>query len=197
MGIGHKQQNFEYSPGKFRYNHGGLLRQKRRGRKARPLSTKQAIHLVFKADRRSLRRGFRSPLGFHICKSVIKRYSKRFFVKIDQAAICNDHIHLLVRFPRRAQGQYFLRVVAGQIAQQFENRGLKVTDTPEARAGSRKKGRSVWKYRPFSRVVVGFRAYRVCLAYVRLNRKEAQGKIVYKKLRLRGLSSGEWKILWE
>lgn len=44
---------------KFRYCHGGTLRQKRRGRQARPLSTRNAVHLVFKADRSMLRRGYR------------------------------------------------------------------------------------------------------------------------------------------
>ena len=194
--MGHKQQSFEKTFGKFRYNHGGILRQKRRGRGARPLSTKNAIHLVFKARRSRLRRGFRSPLGFHICQSVIRRYAKRFFVKIEQQAICADHIHLLVRFSRRSQGQYFLRVVAGQIAQQFENNGFKVTDTPKSLESGAKSAEGLWKLRPFSRVVLGRRAFVTALAYVRLNRKEAEGKIAYRPTRLRGMSSGEWKILW-
>jgi REP element-mobilizing transposase RayT len=183
---GNSQLSFNSSQGKFRYNHGGTLRQKRRGRKARPLSTRSAIHSVFKANRLNMRRGYRSPLGFYICNSVIKRYAKRFFVKIEQQAICNDHIHLVVRFSRRSLGQHFLRVVAGQIAQQFEKNRFLVTDT-----------QSIWKQRPFSRVVLGFRAHVTIMNYVRLNEMEARGKIKYKKQRLRGLSSAEWKILWE
>ncbi len=180
-----KQLAFEKVNYKLSDSHGGDLRKKRRGRKARPLSTKQAIHLVLKIDRKKIKRGFRSPLGFVICNSVIKRYSKRFFVKIDQLAICGDHIHMIVKLSRRSFGQHFFRVVAGQIAQQMKNNGFWVTDTP-----------SVWKVRPFTRVVRGWQAYKTALDYVRLNLKEAEGKIPYKKERLRGLSSAEWEILW-
>jgi REP element-mobilizing transposase RayT len=170
---------------KFRYNHGGALRKKRKGRFARSLSTKTAIHLVFKAQRSNLRRGYRSPLGFYICNHVIKKYAKRFFVSISEQAICNDHIHLIVRFSKRSLGQHFLRVVAGQIAQQLEKNGFLVTDT-----------QSIWKYRPFSRVVKGWAASLWVTDYVRLNEMEASGKIKYSKQRLKGLSAGEWGILW-
>ncbi|MBC7742245.1 MAG: hypothetical protein H7061_08610, partial [Bdellovibrionaceae bacterium] len=91
--MGHKQLEFEKVHWKFRDQHGGILRNKRRGRKARPLTAKAPVHLVFKIDRRKIKKGFRSPLGFAICNQVIKRYAKRFFVKIDQLAINGDHIH--------------------------------------------------------------------------------------------------------
>ena len=48
----HNQKEFDFTKPnwQFRYNHGGNLRNKRRGRTARPLSTKAPIHLVFKTD---------------------------------------------------------------------------------------------------------------------------------------------------
>lgn len=170
---------------KNRYAHGGTLRNQRSGRKSRALSTKSAIHLVFKVDKSKIRRGLRSPLGFKICQCAIKKYSKRFFVKIEQLAICGDHIHALIRITKRSFGQYFFRVVAGQIAQEFKKHGLWVTGT-----------QSIWKYRPFTRIVFGQKAFEIAKNYVRLNEKEAQGKIPYRKERLRGLKSEEWKILW-
>ncbi len=85
--MGHSQQMFLDKPHwRFRHTHGGTLRQKRRGRKARPISNKTPIHLVFKADRTNLKRGFRSPLGFIIVTDTLKKYSKKFFVKVEQAA---------------------------------------------------------------------------------------------------------------
>ncbi|MBC7743458.1 MAG: transposase [Bdellovibrionaceae bacterium] len=183
--MGHKQLEFEKVHWKFRDQHGGVLRNKRRGRKARPLTTKAPVHLVFKIDRRKIKKGFRSPHGFAICNQVIKRYAKRFFIKIDQLAIAGDHIHLIIRISRRSFGQYFFRVVAGQIAQRMKNEGLWVTDTP-----------FVWKLRPFTRVIRGWKAYNVARNYVMLNHKEAEGEIAYRKERLRGLSSAEWELLW-
>jgi REP element-mobilizing transposase RayT len=178
---------------KNRYAHGGELRKTRAGRGSRPLSTISSLHLVFKANRHMMRLGYRSPLGFKICNSVIKRYAKRFFVKIEELAICSEHIHLSVRFSKRSLGQHFLRVVAGQIAQQMKKNGLKVTDTPKK--GIRKK-RSLWKHRVFSRVTRGWRDGVHMMLYVRLNRKEAEKKIPYRKERLKGLSSEEWELLW-
>jgi len=186
MGIGHRQQfTFEKAHWKHRFSHGGILRHQRLGRKARPLSTKAAIHLVFKTDKSNMRRSLRSPLGFQIVQRIIKLYAKRFHIKISQQAVCSDHIHLLIRLPKRSMGPYFLRVVAGQIAQQFEKKGFLVTGT-----------RSLWKYRPFTRVIQGWKAYLTVYAYVLLNEKEAQGAIQYKKQRLKGLSLSDWDLLW-
>ncbi|MEK6773872.1 MAG: hypothetical protein AABY64_08020 [Bdellovibrionota bacterium] len=67
-----------------------------------------------------------------------------------------------------------------------------MTDTPE----TRKKSKKLWKYRPFTRVIRGWKAYRTVTSYVRLNEQEALGNIPYRKLRLKGLSTGEWEILW-
>lgn len=202
--------------GQFRYNHGGTLRQKRRGRFSRPLSTRIPIHLVFKADRKAYKQGLRSPRGFAITQRILKKYSKHFFVKLEQVAVCQDHIHILVRFSRRSLGQHFLRVVAGQIAQEYQKEGLlkpvtgtpqraergrRVTDTPDGAAREAKvvelPMKALWKHRPFTRVVVGgWRAVQTVRNYVRLNEKEARGQIPYRKTRLRGLSSTEWELLW-
>jgi REP element-mobilizing transposase RayT len=220
--MGHnKQLSLVKSHWKFRYSHGGSLRNHRLGRGARPLSTKEPLHLVFKGNRSLMRRGYRSPLGFQICNAVIKKYAKKFFVQIEQQAICGDHIHLLVRFSKRSQGQHFLRVVAGQIAQQFEKNGflkasVKVTDT-QSRTQNHGITRAVtdtssgqdnaseatatkpklWKYRPFSRVVKAWRDYLGLKSYVRLNEKEATKEIPYRKERLKGLSAQDWEILWK
>ena len=252
MGIGHthhtnhanrtrkkayqNQQQISFTKNNWQHalNHGGTLRQKRKGRKARPLSTKDPIHLVLKADKLSLRRknglfvGLRSPLAFLIINSVIKKYSKRFFVKIEQISINHDHIHILIRISKRSLAQHFLRVAAGQIAQQFKNNGFMtneasglmgvstnvgvgagatdtriVTDTrgsksveKGAAARARKSRRKLWKYRPFTRIVKGWRAYNIVRDYIQLNEKEATGQIAYKKERLRGLTIFEWQQLW-
>lgn len=181
---------------KFRFCHGGTLRNHRRGRKARPLSTKDPIHLVFKCDKSSVRRGFRSPLGFAIITRLIKTFAKRFFIKIDQHSINHDHIHFVIRIHRRSLHHYFLRVIAGQIAQEFQKEGfMKVTDTPGLPRATQQT-KPLWKYRPFTRVVKGWKPYLTVMNYVRLNEKEARGEIPYRKNRLRGMSSSEWEVLW-
>jgi putative transposase len=222
MGIGHqqKQQSLFQTNWSHLFSHGGVLRKKKLGRGQRPLSCKEPLHLVFKVDRLRLRsRSLRSSQGFLLILQIIKKYSLRFQVKIEQLSVQGDHIHILLRAPRRSRYHFFFRVVAGQIAQRFEREGLligglksaekQMTDTPAKPQGSPKNtggrpqqapihgsGTGLWKYRPFTRVVRGWRAYRIVRDYIQLNEKEICGKIPYQKARLRGLSNQDWLKLW-
>jgi putative transposase len=150
-GIGHmKQFEFQTINWKHRFSHGGILRKSRAGRGMRPLSSREPLHLVFKADRARIKSGLRSYQRFFLIHSLLQKYSLKFFVKIEQVSIQGDHIHLLIRTTRRSNYQSFFRVIAGQIAQKFEKEGLlsvpatackaeaaTVTGTP----GNRKRGR--------------------------------------------------------
>ncbi len=184
--------------------HGGVLRNRRKGRSMRPLSTKQPAHLVFKINRSALKKGLRHPKNFTLVSQLFKTYGKHFFIRIEQLSIQNDHIHCLIRAPKRQLYLNFFRVVTGQIAQRLQV----VTDTPTDKAGAagarnNPKQRHVnlpnmklWKHRPFSRVVRGLRAYKIVRNYIQLNEQEALGIIRYNKNRLKGLSSFEWQLLW-
>ncbi len=80
--------------------------------------------------------------------------------------------------------QSFLRVLAGQFAQTL-------TDT----LNRKHEGPKIWKYRPFTRVIKGFRPYQVVRNYIQLNECEALGR-PYSKTRLRGLSKEQLRELW-
>ncbi|WP_413295125.1 transposase [Bdellovibrio sp. HCB185ZH] len=169
---------------KHRYCHGGALRKSSHGRCARPLSTKDPLHLVFKVNKAAVKNGLRHPRNFGLINILLKKYSRRFHVKVEQFSIQTDHIHLLLRGSRRSGLQSFFRVVAGQFAQVL-------TDT-----FSRKhEGVKVWKYRPFSRVVKGFQSYKIVRDYIQLNELEAAGR-PYSKTRLRGLREAQLRELW-
>ena len=192
MGIGHhrsKQGSFFRPSGVFKLSHGGELRKKKRGRGFRPLSTKDPLHLVLKVAQYRLRnKSLRAPRSFKLVLEIINKYAKHFAVKIEQISVQNDHIHLLIRTSSRKRYQHFFRVIAGQSAQRFEMEGLlktTVTDTPK-----------LWKYRPFSRVVKGWKSYNVVRNYIQLNEKEVLGIIRYQKKRLSGLSTSDWQLLW-
>ncbi len=68
------------------------------------------------------------------------------------------------------------------------------SSTPTCPPPASPKG--LWRHRPFSRVVRGWRAYKIVRDYIQLNEKEALGQIPYRKKRLTGLSNSEWQILW-
>ncbi len=194
-----KQQKFDFEKThwKYRFSHGGVLRNSRKGRSFRPLSGREPLHLVMKVNKERVRGGLRNHQRYSLIHKIVDRYSHKFFVKIEQISLQNDHIHLLIRCCRRTQYQNFFRVVCGQIAQQFQKQGLlsfnrnsreetSVTDTLL----------KLWKYRPFSRVIRGWKAYQIVRDYVQLNEMEALGSIPYRKQRLRGLLTNEWEALW-
>jgi REP element-mobilizing transposase RayT len=224
MGIGHNKNQKQFSlfktNRKHQFNYGGTLRNLRKGRGQRPLSCSEPLHLVFKLNKDRLKtKTLRSSRNFKLVNQIMQKYSQKFFIKIEQVSIQSDHIHCLLRTSRRSHFHYFFRVVAGQIAQQFENLELlnsptpicpkslpavmpktllkmkkeevqsSVTDTPRAAL-------RLWKYRPFSRVVRGYKAYLIVRDYIQLNEKEVMGVIRYSKNRLKGLSLGDWELLW-
>ena len=157
LGMGHqyyRQQTFFQSQYQHYLRHGGELRKKRLGRKRRPLSTKDPLHVVFKINKEALKfKSLRSPKNFVLVMSLVKTYALHFAVKVEQISIQYDHIHLLVRAPRRSQFHSFFRVLSGQIAQAFQSRDLLVeqrtvgcvTDTPKTRCIESNKVR-LWRY---------------------------------------------------
>lgn len=213
MGIGHrnsfsKQGSFFNSNDVLNLSHGGELRNKKKGRGSRPLSSKEPLHVVFKVAQFQLRhQSLRTPQSFKLILKIIEKYAKYFAVKIEQRSVQKDHIHLLIRTSRRKHYHHFFRVVAGQIAQRFEKAGLlsgaqaaaKLTTKPNPKANIKQKVTGtpkIWKYRPFSRVVRGWKSYKIIRNYIQLNEKEALGVIRYQKKRLRGLSTSDWQLLW-
>ena len=208
-GLKSIQTQFQLASGSRSLEHGGEHRKKRHGRGRRQLSCKQALHVVFKINRIVLKtQSLRTHQNFKLSREIIQKYAARFFIRIDQISIQGDHIHCLVRTCRRSFFHHFFRVVSGQIAQQFEKtdklrfvideRFRRVTDTPKDVNNTLKIKRKLklWMYRPFSRVVRGYKNYKIVRNYIQLNEKEALGIIPYKKNRLRGLSLAEWQILW-
>lgn len=186
MAVAMKQQTFSAlnTHWKYRFCYGGSLRKSLKGRGARPLSSKDPIHLVLKINKVAVHGGLRSSRNFRVVTDTLRKYSFKFFIKIEQVSVQNDHVHLLIRGGKRAQIQNFLRVLSGQMAQ-------RLTDT-FAQASENGK---VWKYRPFTRVIKGYRPYRIVRDYIQLNECEVNGR-PYSKTRLRGFSQEQLQELW-
>lgn len=89
---------------------------------------------------------------------------------------------------------------AGQIAQVLEKEGLinvalgkptnqKVTGTPQ------KAKLRLWKFRPFTRVLNGWKVFKVVREYIQLNELEGLKIVPHRSARLKGLSSQEWELI--
>src|SRR6202021_2826708 len=96
---GMRQQDLFSTNWKHRDCHGGMLRNKKLGRFARPLSTKHPHHLVLKSNYKRLRR----PANFARIQELIRKYATKFYIRVEQVSIQSDHVHLLIRGKRRAR----------------------------------------------------------------------------------------------
>ncbi len=168
----------------LKYFGGSLLENKRKSR--RPLSSKDSIHLVLRS---SWAKGKDSFLAKRNCKKIeysIKKFAKKFGVRIYQQALNGNHIHLLLRITNRSLYRAFIKAVSGQIASQvmggqsFYQFSVSFKN-PEAGDGLKvsEKSQSFWEFRPFSRIVKWGQDFKNCTQYIKQNVLEALGLIPY------------------
>jgi putative transposase len=130
---------------------GELLIGKRKSK--RPLSTKNPIHLVLRADKPLLKKNERAVAD------IWKRFAKKFGIKTYDSSINSNHMHAVIRIHSQAQYNRFIQALAGTIV---------------ARIGIK------WLVRPFTRIVAGWgKAFKKAKSYVELNWLESWGLIEY------------------
>ena len=141
-------------------------------------------------------------MAFNLCHEILKKYSVHFFVKIEQYTVQNDHIHLIIKAYQTSSLHNFCRVVAGQIAQRLQKEGLATVSLPGIKDETLPRWKRqhlftrLWKYRPYTRMVIGFKPLLILKDYLKLNEIEALGKIPYQKSRLLGGSLESLRELW-
>ena len=169
---------------------GGSLLKLSHAKTARPLSSKQALHVVLRSD---FAQGERSLLRHErVIRNMLLRQGRRHGVKVYRVANAGNHLHLLVRFTKRRGLQNFLRGSSGLIARKVlgaERGRAKMRDpdrAPGPRAGFHTESMSqnkaftserqrFWSQRPFTRIVSWGKDFDSVLAYVKLNSLEALG----------------------
>ena len=130
---------------------GSLLNANTNPKRARPLDTKRPLHVVLKAERSTMR----TPRNFARVNALVLTTAKRYGVRVYEYANAGNHLHILIKLPRRPAWARFIRALTGRLAQAVGVR---------------------WLHRPFTRVVAGWRrAYQIVKDYVILNRWEAEG----------------------
>ncbi len=126
----------------------------------RPLDSKLPILLTLRANQG----GMRLPKLFGRVENTVNRVAQKYGVRIYEYANVGNHLHLVIKIPRRHSWGGFIRELTGQIAYDLKTL-LKVNG-------------KFWKHRPHTRVIRGWKkAYEIAKAYVRLNIYEAEGFI--------------------
>ncbi len=155
-----QKSNFTAS-NKSKKEHGGsLLLGKRKGR--RPLSTKNAIHLVLKSDLK----GVFNP-GNRRLEQLIQNTAKRFHIRIYSMALNWSHIHCVMKIKDRKDYNAFIRVLTSILALRIR--------IHQNFAGK------VFTLRPFTRIISWGRDFKNVLSYLVLNELESLGLLVRPK----------------
>jgi REP element-mobilizing transposase RayT len=146
----------------FANGFGGSLLKNSHAKTARPFKKNLPIHIVLRSSKA---RGKQSLLN---CApwvaQQLKTIAKKTGVKLERFENVGNHIHILLRATRRQSLRAFLRGITSTIAR-------KITG---AKRGNELKEK-FWDARPFSRLIKGFKAYRIAQDYLNKNRIEAIG----------------------
>ncbi len=139
--------------------YGGDLLKTRKGRKGpRPLDTRHTIHLVLRSSRAKGSWSFKKPENERKIRAILDRFSRKNGIRIHQQANVRNHLHLQIKLSTRQTYKPFIRAITSAIA-------MAVTG---ASRWKRIEGR-FWDRRPFTRVVIGRRAYLALRDYIRVN----------------------------
>jgi len=148
-----KKQKLEY---------GGELFKTRKGRSGpRPLDTKNTMHLVLRSSKAKGEWSFREPKNYKKIKGLIERFSTKHAIKILSYAINYNHIHFHFKLANRYTYKKFIRALTAAIM---------MAVTKVSRWNKIKE--KFWDLRPFTRVIVGFKAFLDMKDYIEINQLE-------------------------
>lgn len=160
------------------------------------MDTKNSMHLVLRS---SLARGawsFRSGKNSKIIREIIERFAAKYGVKVLSLANVGNHLHMQIKISNRFAYRMFIKAVTGAIAMKITNinRWTKQErpvgkSTGKGKIGSanasvlnelqlsslKRQKLKFWDLRPFTRVIIGWRAILNLRDYIRINEMEGWG----------------------
>lgn len=147
--------------------YGGTLLKTRKGRsQGRPLSTKQSLHLILKSSVAKGTWSFRYQANPIRIKKIILKFANKYGVTVHSLANVGNNLHMQIKLSNRYGYQPFIRAVTGAIAMAI---------TGASRWKKLPNKLKFWDYRPFSRVVIGWRALLTLNDYIEVNKWESEG----------------------
>lgn len=156
-------------------SYGGELLKTRKGRsQGRPLDTRNSMHLVLRSSKAIGEYSFKKAKHSQKIQEIVDRFALKYGVRIISLANVGNHLHFHIKLTNRYGYYKFIRAVTSAIAMAVSgvNRWTKKVKSNDEVVF--KKG-SFWDYRPFTRVVIGFRAFLSLRDYVQVNQLEGFG----------------------
>jgi hypothetical protein len=147
-------------------SYGGVLLKTRKGRFGpRPLDTRNTMHLVLRSTKATGEWSFKKPKHERKISEIVSRFSKKYGIKILLLANVGNHLHFQIKLSNRFSYAPFIRAVSAAIAMAVTGASRWSPLIKEA------KGR-FWDYRPFTRVIQGFKAFLNLRDYIKINQLE-------------------------
>ena len=142
--------------------YGGELLKTRAGRSGpRPLATRHSMHLVMRSSQAVGPLAFWTKENKRKIKEIVAKFSSKYGVQILSLANVGNHLHFHIKLGNRHTYKAFIRATSSAIA-------MAVT----GKSRWKKVASKFWDYRPFTRVVVGFKAFLGLKEYIRINQLE-------------------------
>ena len=171
-----KQQSFS-DEFKIKKEFGGSLLNKSHAKSARPISTKNAMHLTLRSLKAKGEKSFlASRSRAALIEDKVRANAKKFGIQIYQYANVGNHIHLLIRATYRRGFIYFLRAISGIIA--------RIALGAQRGKGKLDQEAQFWDQRPWTRILTWMKDFLNVKKYVAQNFNEAMGFTPYKPRKL-------------
>lgn len=177
-------------PERSRHFGGSLL--KGNPKQARPLSSKEAIHLVLKSHNVFGPQSMLQQKHVKAIRAIVDRVAERCAVRVYHFVNVGNHLHLVIKLRSITLYAQFIRALTGLIARQvlgtergkgrrsevknkiYLNEKEAITD---ATVGPAVK-RTFWVARPFTRLVAWGRDYNHLADYMKKNQRQSVGIII-------------------
>lgn len=148
--------------------YGGSLLTTRKGRsRGRPLATKSSMHLVLRSSKAKGPWSFLLPKNKQHIVGILQKFGKKYGVRLLSYANVGNHLHLHIQLTKRGAYKAFIRAITSAIA-------MAITGVNRWTTKSREK-LCFWDRRPFTRIIVGFRAFLGVRDYILVNQLEGAG----------------------
>lgn len=153
--------------------YGGDLLKTRKGRsRGRPIDTKRSMHLVLRSSKAKGTWSFRSSRNSKRVYEIITKFSSRYAIHILSMANVGNHLHFHIQLTHRQTYKPFIRAITSAIAMAVTG----VSRWNKTAANGLKPSRlHFWDQRPFTRIIIGFRAILNLTDYIRINQLEGLG----------------------
>jgi REP element-mobilizing transposase RayT len=151
------------------------------------------MHLVLRSSKAIDEKSFKTPKNKKLIQEILTKFSVKYGVQIISLANVGTHLHLHIKIAKRTGYLRFIRAVTASIAMGVSGRnrwtvgscndgarqvGLRQNEG-ERDAGDlqnrRLKREKFWDYRPFTRIIEGFRALLHMRDYIQINQLEGLG----------------------